>query len=140
MKYEISRADCKFLKSLTIYLNNEDAERLNLIVDNYIKQREKANKEYSTKIKNKRITDPFYARQKDFVDTRCSTMEKRIRKAIKKDETLHKQLELIDTAYITTFDSYALSVVKKYHYLINVSPNITIGNDNVFKLKKIKWQ
>lgn len=93
MKYEISRADCKFLKSLTIYLNNEDAERLNLIVDNYIKQREKANKEYSTKIKNKRITDPFYARQKDFVDTRCSTMEKRIRKAIN-DNDINKAKDL----------------------------------------------
>lgn len=93
MKYEISRADCKFLKSLTIYLNNEDAERLNLIVDNYIKQREKANKEYSTKIKNRRITDPFYARQKDFVDTRCSTMEKRIRKAIS-DNDINKAKDL----------------------------------------------
>ena len=93
MKYEISRADCKFLKSLTIYLNNEDAERLNLIVDNYIKQREKANEEYSTKIKNKRITDPFYARQKDFVDTRCSTMEKRIRKAIN-DNDINKAKDL----------------------------------------------
>ena len=93
MKYEISRADCKFLKSLTIYLNNEDAERLNLIVDNYIKQREKANKEYSTKIKNKRITYPFYARQKDFVDTRCSTMEKRIRKAIN-DNDINKAKDL----------------------------------------------
>lgn len=93
MKYEISRADCKFLKSLTIYLNNEDAKRLNSIVDNYIKQREKANKEYSTKIKNKRITDPFYARQKDFVDTRCSTMEKRIRKAIN-DNDINKAKDL----------------------------------------------
>ena len=93
MKYEISKADCKFLKSLTIYLNNEDAERLNLIVDNYIKQREKANKEYSTKIKNKRITDPFYARQKDFVDTRCSTVEKRIRKAIN-DNDINKAKDL----------------------------------------------
>ena len=71
-----------------------------------------------------------------FTKAAAAEMKERIRKAIKKDETLHKQLELIDTAYITTFDSYALSVVKKYHYLINVSPNITIGNDNVFKLKK----
>ena len=51
MKYEISRADCKFLKSLTIYLNNEDAERLNLIVDNYIKQREKLIRSTQQKLK-----------------------------------------------------------------------------------------
>ena len=71
-----------------------------------------------------------------FTKAAAAEMRERIRKAIKKDPALHKQLELIDTAYITTFDSYALSVVKKYHYLINVAPNITIGNDNLFKLKK----
>ena len=71
-----------------------------------------------------------------FTKAAAAEMRERIRKARKKDPALHKQLELIDTAYITTFDSYALSVVKKYHYLINVAPNITIGNDNLFKLKK----
>ena len=73
-----------------------------------------------------------------FTKAAASEMKERIRKAIKKDPSLHKQLELIDTAYITTFDSYALSVVKKYHYLLNVSKDINIGNDNVLKLEKKK--
>lgn len=71
-----------------------------------------------------------------FTKAAASEMKERIRKAIKKDPSIHKQLELIDTAYITTFDSYALSIVKKYHYLINVSKDINIGNDNVLKLEK----
>ena len=40
---------------------------------------------------------------------------------IKENESLKEQLNLIDSAYITTFDSFALSVVKRYHYLINVN-------------------
>lgn len=73
-----------------------------------------------------------------FTKAAAAEMKERIRASIKKDPSLHKQLDLIDTAYITTFDSYALSIVKKYHYLINVSKNINIGNDNVFKLEKKK--
>lgn len=73
-----------------------------------------------------------------FTKAAASEMKERIRVSIKKDPSLHKQLELIDTAYITTFDSYALSIVKKYHYLLNVSRDINIGNDNVLKLEKKK--
>ena len=73
-----------------------------------------------------------------FTKAAASEMKERIRKAIKKDSSLHNQLQLIDTAYITTFDSYALSIVKKYHYLLNVSKDINIGNDNVLKLQKKK--
>ena len=73
-----------------------------------------------------------------FTKAAASEMKERIRAAIKKEPSIHKQLELIDTAYITTFDSYALSIVKKYHYLLNVSKDITIGNDNVLKLEKKK--
>lgn len=39
-------------------------------------------------------------------------MKDRIREAITKDESLHSQLDLIDGSYITTFDSFALSIVK----------------------------
>ena len=33
-----------------------------------------------------------------------------------KKEGLTDELKLIDSAYITTFDSYALSILRKYHY------------------------
>ena len=45
--------------------------------------------------------------------------------------------ELLDEAFICTFDSFSLSVVKKYHTYVNVSNNISItGNTNV---KKNTW-
>ena len=33
-----------------------------------------------------------------------------------KENNLHQELSLLDTADITTFDAYALALVKKYHY------------------------
>lgn len=53
-------------------------------------------------------------------------MKERIRTAIKKEASLKEQLDLLDQAYITTFDSYSLSIVKKYHYLLGIEPSIKI--------------
>ena len=47
-----------------------------------------------------------------FTNAAAGEMKERIRKAIKK-AYLKEQLDYIDSAYITTFDSFALSLVKK---------------------------
>ena len=88
-----------------------------------------------TKIKNGISIDSLLILT--FTKAAANEMKERIRSAIIK-ENLSEQLKLLDSAYITTFDSFALSVVKKYHYLINVSPNINIGNENVFMMEKKK--
>ena len=62
--------------------------------------------------------------------------KRRIRKKIKKEPSLSSQLELIDSAYITTFDSYSLSVLKKYHYLLNLPKNIGITDSTLVQIKK----
>ena len=54
-----------------------------------------------------------------FTNAAAAEMKDRIRKKIKKDPSLKDQLDYLEQAYITTFDSYALSVVKKYNYLLN---------------------
>jgi len=71
-----------------------------------------------------------------FTKEAANEMKERIRKKIKKNESLKKQLDLIDSAYITTFDSYALSLVKKYYYLLNISPNIGIIDASIINIKK----
>jgi len=71
-----------------------------------------------------------------FTSAAAAEMKERIRKKMKKDESLKEQLEKLDTAYITTFDSFALSIVKKYHYRINISRNISIINASLIQLKK----
>ena len=73
-----------------------------------------------------------------FTNAAASEMKDRIRKKIKKEDSLKRQLDYLDRAYITTFDSYALSIVKKYHYLLNVSSNINIVDSGIILLETKK--
>ena len=73
-----------------------------------------------------------------FTKAAASEMEDRIRKKIKKIPELKNELNLLNSAYITTFDSFALSVVKKYNYLLNVSDNISIIDNGVINIEKNK--
>lgn len=50
-----------------------------------------------------------------FTKAAASEMKNRIRKKIKSNPDLSEQLNRLDSSYITTFDSYSLSIVKKYH-------------------------
>jgi len=71
-----------------------------------------------------------------FTKAAAKEMKERIRKAIKEQDSLVEQLDYIDSSYITTFDSYALSIVKKYHYLLNVSKNVSIVDSTIIEAKK----
>ncbi len=70
-----------------------------------------------------------------FTNEAAGEMKERIRKKIKK-EGLTTQLSFIDTAYITTFDAYAFSIVKKYHYLFNLDSHLSIIESSVIQLEK----
>ena len=72
-----------------------------------------------------------------FTNEAANEMKSRIRDAIIKNG-LTEQLGLLDSSYITTFDSYALSIVKKYHYLLNVSNNVSIVDSNIVLIYKHK--
>ena len=72
-----------------------------------------------------------------FTKAASEEMKERIRKKIIKNE-LYSELELLDSSYITTFDSYALSIVKKYHYLLNLDININIMDESILKIEKDK--
>ena len=74
-----------------------------------------------------------------FTKEAANEMKERIRKKIKKNPDLKKQLDIIDSAYITTFDSYSLSLVKKYYYLLNISPNISIIDASIINIKKNEY-
>ena len=71
-----------------------------------------------------------------FTNLAAGEMKERIRKKILENETLKDNLDYLESAYITTFDSFTLSLVKKYHYLLNVSPNISIISDSVINIIK----
>ena len=73
-----------------------------------------------------------------FTNAAAKEMKERIRKKIKEDPSLKEQLDLIDEAYITTFDAFSLSTVKKYHYLLNVSKDVQIVDASLIRLQKEK--
>ena len=73
-----------------------------------------------------------------FTNKAAFEMKDRIRKAISKDESIINQLDYIDSSYITTFDSFALSMVKKYSYLLNVGKNVSIADSSTIYLEKKK--
>lgn len=72
-----------------------------------------------------------------FTKMAAKEMKERIGDKLRK-EGLTSELAKLDTADITTFDAYALSVVKKYHYYLNVSKDINIIDGSVITLYKRK--
>ena len=73
-----------------------------------------------------------------FTNAAAAEMKDRIRRTILKTPELKSQISLIDSAYITTFDSFALSIVKKYHTRLNISNKIKISDEVVIDLEKKK--
>ena len=78
-----------------------------------------------------------------FTNAAAAEMKDRIRKVIteeaQNDDSFKAQFDLVESAYITTFDSYAQSLVKKYNYLLGIDKHFTIIEDNIVKneLRKI---
>jgi ATP-dependent helicase/nuclease subunit A len=70
-----------------------------------------------------------------FTNLAAGEMKERIRKTLTKEGL--EEANQCDTADICTFDSYALALVKKYHFLLNVSPNVSIIDSNIIKVRLI---
>ena len=68
-----------------------------------------------------------------FTNKAAYEMMIRIRDNLKK-AGLTEQLKLIDKAYITTFDSFTSSIVKKYHDRLNIDKNFSIVDENTIDL------
>ena len=72
-----------------------------------------------------------------FTKMAAKEMRERIGEKLK-ENGFTKELAKLDTADITTFDAYALSLVKKYHYYLNLSKDINIIDASVIGLYKEK--
>jgi len=71
-----------------------------------------------------------------FTNAAAGEMKERIRNKINEHDELLENLDYIDSAYITTFDSFALSLVKKYNYVLNVSSNLNIVDASIIDIIK----
>ena len=70
-----------------------------------------------------------------FTNNAAGEMKDRIRKIINSHPEVKEQASLLDSAYITTFDSFAQSLVKKYNYLLNISKDFTIIDTNIVDME-----
>ena len=70
-----------------------------------------------------------------FTKLAANEMKNRIKDEIKKRIELSDEMRKIDSSYITTFDSFALSLVKKYHYLLNVKKDLDIIDSSILNIK-----
>ena len=70
-----------------------------------------------------------------FTNEAAMNMKTKIRKELECNN-MYESLKLIDQAYITTFDSYALSIVKKYHYLLNLGTDVNIVPSSIINIKR----
>ncbi len=71
-----------------------------------------------------------------FTNAAAAEMKDRIRKVIAATPSLKDEMNLIDGAYITTFDSFSLSVVKKYSTRLNITNNPVITDEVIIDLCK----
>ena len=70
-----------------------------------------------------------------FTNAAAAEMKERIRKNLI-DAKLNDEANKVDVAYITTFDSLALSILKKYSYKLNLSKNINVIDSSIISIKK----
>lgn len=73
-----------------------------------------------------------------FTNAAAAEMKERIVKKMKANELLKNRAEEINQAYITTFDSFSLSVVKKYHAYLNLSADLSIIDSSIMNVYKRK--
>ena len=71
-----------------------------------------------------------------FTKNAAQEMKQRIKKKILNEEKLSHLASDVDNAFITNFDSYTLYLVKKYHYLIGISKDVTIIDENILTILK----
>ena len=68
-----------------------------------------------------------------FTKNAAAEMKDRIRKILKENNI--GDAEYVDSAYITTFDSFAGSIVRKYNYLLNISKDFNIIDSSIVEIR-----
>ncbi len=71
-----------------------------------------------------------------FTNAAAAEMKERIRVAINNTKGLEEEAKLLDSAFITTFDSYSLAIVKRNHTYLNISKEIEPTDEVTIELEK----
>ena len=71
-----------------------------------------------------------------FTNLAAAQMKEKVRKLLLEDsETKHLATE-VDSAHIETFDAFNLFLVKKYFYLLGISKNISLVQNEILNIKR----
>ena len=70
-----------------------------------------------------------------FTKAAAREMKERIKKELEK-ERLIEEIEKLEESYITTFDSFSLSLVKKYYYILGLSQDIKVSDEVLLDILK----
>ena len=70
-----------------------------------------------------------------FTKKAAGQMKEKIKTALVTNPNLTNQAKKVETSYITTFDSFTSSILKKYHYAINIDKNFDIPADGIIEIK-----
>lgn len=81
-------------------------------------------------------TSPLNLLVLTFTNAAAAEMKDRVRQMLVKEGKLDV-VSLLEQSYITTFDSFNLSICKKYAYALNISPNIGVCDSDTMRKKKI---
>ena len=73
-----------------------------------------------------------------FTNKAAMEMKGRVRDLIKGDPATAALAPEVESASIMTFDAFALSLVKKYHYELNLSQDIAVVDASIFTVEKEK--
>ncbi len=71
-----------------------------------------------------------------FTNAAAFNMREKVRELLLEDEELAYLSDKVESSYITTFDALALSIVKRFHYLLEIDENISITDDSLVQVKK----
>ena len=71
-----------------------------------------------------------------FTNLAAGEMKDRIRKRLAQDPKTNIEASKVDTSDISTFDGYANKLVKKYHFLLNVSPSFINIDKTIMDVKR----
>lgn len=81
-----------------------------------------------------------------FTNNAAKSMANKIKKTIlarlkdnPNNDHLKQQLEMIDSAYITTFDSFYSKLAKKYFYLLGIKKDFQIADNSIFQVQLYKY-
>lgn len=92
----------------------------------------------TTRVKNiiERGTSPLNILVLTFTNAAAAEMKGRVRDMLIGTPELAEYVGQLEQAYITTFDSFNLSICKKYYYALNIGPNISICDSQTMYVKK----